>query len=122
MAEAGGQPVRIEKTATGLTAVSLGDMAAGESRVLTIWLGKAAVDAGAGLGRQVLVGAAGGQRGKVWIYGLGPWFGADEEAMPVARWMIAGALLMVLVASALVLIVGLGAALTGARRPQVSRV
>ena len=122
LAEADGQPVKIVKTATGLTAVAVGDMASGESRVLTVWLGKPAVEAGAGLGRLVLVGAAGGQRGSVWIYGLGPWFGADEEAMPVARWMIAGALLMVLVASALVLIVSLGTAVSRARQPRVSRV
>lgn len=94
----------IETTSTGLAALKLGDMAAGEARVLHVWLGQAAVDAGAGFGRQVLLGDALGTVGRVWIYGRGGWQGADLQAMPVARWMIGGVLAVVFIAAALVLL------------------
>ncbi len=116
LAEAAGDTLKIETTSTGLTAVPAGDMAAGETRVLTVWLGQAALDAGKGLGKQVLLGAAGGETGQVWIYGSGSWPGADLEAMPAARWMVGGALLLVLAVAAMVLVMAALSVLVGRRR------
>ena len=47
LAEADSGTVEITTTSSGLTALTLGDMAADEERVLRVWLGQAAVDAGA---------------------------------------------------------------------------
>ena len=107
----------IETTSTGLTALNLGEMAAGEVRVLRVWLGEAAAGAGAGIGKQVLLGDAAGTAGRVWIYGQGAaWQGADLQAMPVARWVIGGVLVLAFIGSVLtMLMVGL-ARLRGGHR------
>ena len=111
LAEADSGTIAIITTSSGLTALSLGDMAAGEERVLRVWLGQAAVDAGAALGQSVLIGDGSGQTGRVWIYDQASWQGADLQAMPPARWVIAAVLLLVLVAASLTAAFGLMSAM-----------
>ena len=106
----------IETTSTGLTALTLGEMAPGEQRVLRVWLGQVAVEAGAGFARQVVLGDGSGAVGRVWIAGQGPWQGADLQVLPVARWIVAGVLLMAFVVSALFAAVTLMARLSGRRK------
>ena len=77
-------------TDTGLTAVELGDMAAGEVRALTVWLGADAV--GLDLGDSTRIGAT-GRRGQVLLTGQGDWAGADLEALAWARWTVNAVLL-----------------------------
>jgi len=103
LAEAETGSAAITTASTGLTVVMLGDMAAGETRVLRVWLGQAALDAGPGLGRSVLLGDGNGDSGRVWIYDRDGWYGADLQAIAWARWLVAGVLLIVLVASGFVL-------------------
>lgn len=103
LAEAASGGASIETTSTGLTALTLGDMQAGEQREVKIWLGQPALDAGAGFKRQVLLGDASGAAGRVWIYDAQGWAGADLQAIALARWAIAGVLAIVLGASLLVL-------------------
>lgn len=110
----------LETTSTGLTAVNLGEIGAGETRVLTVWLGQAAVDAGTAIGKQMLLGDAGGDVGRVWLYGRGSWQGADLQAMPAARWMVGGALMVVFVASVLVMLLVVLARLRLGRRRRFS--
>lgn len=119
LAEAETGSVAIETTSTGLTALTLGDMAAGEERVLRVWLGAAAVAAGPGFDKSVLLGDRAGQSGQVWIYGTEAWHGADLQAMPIARWMVGGVLLAVFVSAALSAIFVL---MTAMRRRLVSPV
>ncbi|OZA00263.1 MAG: hypothetical protein B7Y02_18660, partial [Rhodobacterales bacterium 17-64-5] len=89
LVEAESGTAEISTTSTGLTALNLGDMTAGEVRVLRVWLGEAAVQAGAGIGNQVLLGDGQGTKGRVWLYGLGTSRqGADLQAMPMPRWVI----------------------------------
>lgn len=118
LAEAETGSAGIEETSTGLTAVVLGDMAAGETRVLRVWLGQAAVDAGPGLAASVRLGDGNGDSGRVWLFDRGAWRGADLQAVPWARWLVAGVLLTVLVGSGLVL----GFALLSARGRRTGRV
>ena len=114
LAEGGG----IETTENGLTALTLGEMAAGETRVVPVWLGEAAQAAGAGLSRQVRLGDGAGARGRVWIFGPeGGWTGADLQAIPAARWVVGGVLAIVALASGLVLVMALMTRLRLGRRP-----
>ena len=85
LAEVGGATVPVLTTDTGLTAVGLGDMAAGEKRALTVWLGADAV--GIDLGYSTRIGAE-GRRGKILLTGQSDWAGADLEAMAWARWTV----------------------------------
>jgi hypothetical protein len=117
LAEADSGSVAITTTSSGLTALSLGDMAAGEERVLRVWLGQAAVDAGSSIGRSVLLGDGAGQTGRVWVYDQANWQGADLQAIPPARWMIAAVLLLAFVSASLTVVFGLMSAL---RRREVS--
>jgi hypothetical protein len=117
MVEAGSGSATIETTSTGLTALALGDMASGEGRTLRVWLGQGAVDAGPAFNRSVLLSDARGDTGRVWMYGRGPWQGADLQAMPAMRWMVAAVLLVVLAASLLVL--GFAVLLRGGRLSRV---
>lgn len=117
LAEADSGAVAITTTSSGLTALRLGDMAAGETRVLRVWLGQAAVDAGAALGRSVLIGDGAGQIGRVWIFDQERWQGADLQAMPPARWGIAAVLLLVFVTASLFVVF---AAMQALRRREVS--
>ena len=119
LAEAATGSAEIEATSTGLTAVKLGDMAAGETRLLWVWLGQGAVDAGTGFGKQVLLGDAAGTAGRVWVYGRGAWQGADLQAMPAARWMVGGVLVLVFIASVLVFL-GLAMAWLRVARRRIS--
>lgn len=106
LAEVDGVAVRIVTASTGLRAIELGDMAAGESRQVTVWMDESAqaVD----LGRSVRLGAAGGARGRVLLWGAHGWFGADLEVLRWARWLVggilAGALLVGLAGLALSLV------------------
>ena len=111
LAEADSGTVAITTTAGGLTALTLGDMAEGEVRVLRVWLGQAAVDAGTALEASMLLGDGSGQTGKVWIYNEADWRGADLQVIPVARWVIATVLLLVFVAASMAAAFGSIAAL-----------
>lgn len=117
LAEADSGSVEITTTSSGLTALTLGDMAAGEERVLRVWLGQDAVDAGATLGRSVLVGDGSGEVGRVWIYDQSDWQGSDLQAMAPARWLVAALLLLVFVTSALTAVF---AVMTALKRQAVS--
>ena len=119
LAEADSGTVEITTTSSGLTALTLGDMAADEERVVRVWLGQAAVDAGATLRQSVLLGDGAGEMGRVWIYDQVNWQGADLQAIAPARWMIAAVLLLVFVAAALTVAFGL---MTALRRQPVSPV
>lgn len=116
LVEADAGTATIQTTSTGLTALRLGDMAADENRVLRVWLGQGALDAGPTLARSILLGDAAGDAGRVWIFDQGRWQGADLQAVPVARWMVAAVLVLVLLASFLVLMFAL------LSRRRVSRV
>jgi hypothetical protein len=116
LAQTGDQPATIETTSAGLTAVNLGDMAAGETRVLTLWLGEGAEVAG--FDRQVMLGDAAGRVGRVWVYHQEPWRGSDLQVMPLARWLIGGVLLVVFTASLMTLLLGVFLRLQARRRPR----
>ena len=105
----------IETTSTGLTALTLGDMTAGEKRVLRVWLGKAAIEAGGGFSKAVLLGDGSGEAGRVWISDQARWQGVDLQTLPAARWIVAAVLLMVFVTSALMAVVILLGRLRGKR-------
>ena len=94
LAEVDGATVPVLITDTGLTAVALGDMAAGEVRALTVWLGADAV--GIDLGDSTRIGAT-GRRGQVLLTGQGGWAGADLESLAWARWIVNAVLLGALV-------------------------
>ena len=95
LASVDGALADITTTSTGMTALVLGDMAAGQSYHVVLWLNESAnaLD----LGRSVRLGAAEGQRGRVLLSGSRGWFGADVEALRWARWVIGGVLGAVLV-------------------------
>lgn len=90
LAEVDGSKVRITTTSTGLRALELGAMSAGQVHEVTLWLDDSAV--GADLGRSVRLGAAEGMRGRVLLSGDHGWFGADMEALRWSRWLIGGLL------------------------------
>ena len=86
---------------------------------MRVWLGQAAVEAGATLRQSVLLGDGAGEMGRVWIYDQANWQGADLQAIAPARWMIAAVLLLVFIAAALTVAFGL---MTAWRRQPVSPV
>jgi hypothetical protein len=91
LAEVEGKKVRITITSTGLKALELGDMAAGQSHEVMMWLDDSAPDAD--LRRLITLGAAEGARGRVLLWGGHPdWFGADMEARRWSRWLIGAVL------------------------------
>jgi hypothetical protein len=94
MAAVDGQKVKVTKTSTGMVALELGPMAAGQRHQVTLWLDASAT--GADLGQSILLGAANGQRGRVLLWGDRGWFGADVEAMRWGRWLIGADLAAVL--------------------------
>jgi hypothetical protein len=59
--------------------LNLGAMKAGQSHAITVWMDESAV--GVDLGRMIRLGAAGGERGRVLLWGDRGWFGADMEAL-----------------------------------------
>ncbi len=85
----------ITTTSTGMTALSLGEMAPGQSHQVVIWLDESTISLD--LGRSILLGAADGQRGRVLLSGDQGWFGADVESLRWGRWLIGGVLAVVLV-------------------------
>lgn len=94
LAAVDGQKVKVTKTSTGMAALELGPMTAGQSHQVTLWLDASA--AGADLGQSILLGAANGQRGRVLLWGDHGWFGADVEALRWGRWLIGADLAAVL--------------------------
>jgi hypothetical protein len=85
----------ITTTSTGMTALVLGDVAAGQSLQVVFWLDESA--ATPDLARSIRLGAADGQRGLVLLSGDQGWFGADVEPLRWGRWIIGGVLSAVLV-------------------------
>ena len=90
-----GQKVKVTKTSTGMAALELGSMAAGQTHQLTLWLDDSATRTD--LGQSILLGAANGERGRVLLWGDHGWFGADVEALRWGRWLIGADLAAVLV-------------------------
>ena len=90
LAEVDGEKIKVTTTSTGLQALTLGEMTAGQSHQVTLWLD--ATSEGVDLGKTVKLGAADGQRGRVLLWGDHGWFGADVEALRWSRGVI-GALL-----------------------------
>jgi hypothetical protein len=86
LAAVDGQKVKITKTSTGMAALELGPMTAGQSHQVTLWLDASAT--GTDLAQSILLGAAKGQRGRVLLWGDQGWFGADVEALRWGRWLI----------------------------------
>ncbi|MBC7736385.1 MAG: hypothetical protein H7245_03970, partial [Candidatus Saccharibacteria bacterium] len=94
LAEVDGTKVTVTQTSTGLQALDLGAMTAGQQHQVTLWLDDTA--AIGMMGKMVRLGAAGGQRGQVLIWGDQGWFGADVEALRWSRGLIGGLLAGVL--------------------------
>lgn len=105
LAAVDGKKVKVTTTSTGMAALELGSMTAGQSHQVTLWLDASAT--GADLGRSILLGAANGQRGRVLLWGDHGWFGADVEAQRWARWLIGADLGVVLIAGLAILILPL---------------
>jgi hypothetical protein len=95
LASVDGAIVDITTTSTDMTAVELGEMAAGQSVHVVLWLDQSAPVAD--LADAILLGAADGVRGRVLLSGDRGWFGADVEALRWGRWVIGGVLAIVLV-------------------------
>ncbi len=95
LAEVDGQKVKVTKTSTGLPALELGAMTPGQGHQITVWLDDSATRTD--LGKSILLGAGGGQRGRVLLWGDHGWFGADVEALRWGRWLIGGDLAIVLI-------------------------
>jgi hypothetical protein len=89
-----GQKVKVTKTSTGMAALELGAMTAGQTHQITLWLDDSATRTD--LGQSILLGAANGERGRVLLWGDHGWFGADVEALRWARWLIGADLAAVL--------------------------
>lgn len=94
LASVDGKLVEITTTSTGMTALALGDMVAGQGHEVVLWLGEAT--SGADLAKSILIGAAGGERGRVLLSGDYRWFGADVEVLRWGRWLIGSILAAVL--------------------------
>ncbi|MEQ1899159.1 MAG: hypothetical protein ABL866_00345 [Devosia sp.] len=88
LAAVDGQKVKVTTTSTGMPALELGPMTAGQSHQVTLWLDADATATEADLGQSILLGAANGQRGRVLLWGDHGWFGADVEALRWGRWLI----------------------------------
>lgn len=114
-----GQKVKVTKTSTGMAALELGPMTAGQTHQVILWLDASA--AGADLGQSILLGAANGQRGRVLLWGDHGWFGADVEALRWARWVIGADLGAVLAFGLAILIVPVLIGRRERMRPQLAR-
>ena len=90
LAEVDGVKQKIVTTSTGLQALSLGKMKAGQVVQVVVWSDETALTAD--MGKMVKLGAGGGQRGRVLMWGDHGWFGADVESLRWSRWLI-GAIL-----------------------------
>jgi hypothetical protein len=95
LASVDGTMAEITTTSTGMTALKLGEMTAGQNHHVVLWLDEStiAID----LGRSILLGASEGERGRVLLSGDRGWFGADVEALRWGRWLIGSVLAVVLV-------------------------
>lgn len=89
-AEVDAEKLKLTNTSTGLTALTLGDLSAGQVRQVKVWLGEEAL--GQDLGRVMRVGAKAGARGRVMLWGSQGWFGSDLEALRWSRWLVAALL------------------------------
>jgi hypothetical protein len=96
LAAVDGQKVKVTTTSTGLAALELGPMTAGQSHQVTVWLDASATGSAMDLGQSILLGAANGERGRVLLWGDRGWFGADVEALRWGRWLIGADLAAVL--------------------------
>lgn len=94
LAAVDGTVAEIVTTSTGMTALELGQMAAGERHHVVIWLDESA--AVPDLRRSILLGAADGRRGRILLGGDGGWFGADLEVLRWGRWIVGSLLVAVL--------------------------
>lgn len=94
LAAVDGQKVKVTKTSTGMAALELGSMKAGQSHQITVWLDDSATRTD--LGQSILLGAANGQSGRILLWGDHGWFGADVEALRWGRWLIGADLAAVL--------------------------
>lgn len=94
LAAVDGKKVKVTTTSTGMAALELGAMTAGQSHQVTLWLDDSATRTD--LGQAMLLGAANGQRGRVLLWGDHGWFGADVEALRWGRWLIGADLAAVL--------------------------
>lgn len=94
LADVDGKKVKVTTTSTGLAALELGPMAAGQTHQVTLWLDSTAP--AMDLGKSILLGAANGQRGRVLLWGDHGWFGSDVEALRWSRWVIGADLAAVL--------------------------
>ena len=94
LAAVDGQKVKVTTTSTGMAALELGPMTAGQNHQVTLWLDDSATRTD--LGQSILLGAANGQRGRVLMWGDHGWFGADVEALRWGRWLIGADLAAVL--------------------------
>jgi hypothetical protein len=96
LAAVDGKKVKVTTTSTGLAALELGTMMAGQSHQVTVWLDASATGTAVDLGQSILLGSAGHERGRVLLWGDRGWFGADVEALRWARWVIGADLAAVL--------------------------
>jgi hypothetical protein len=96
LAAVDGKKVKVTTTSTGLAALELGDMTAGQSHQVTLWLDASATGSAVDLGQSILLGAAAGERGRVLLWGDRGWFGADVEALRWSRWLIGADLAAIL--------------------------
>lgn len=96
LAAVDGQKVKVITTSTGMTALELGPMTAGQSHQVTVWLDESATGSAVDLGQSILLGAANGERGRVLLWGDHGWFGADIEALRWGRWLVGADLAAVL--------------------------
>lgn len=96
LAAVDGQKVKVTTTSTGMAALELGPMTAGQSHQVTVWLDASATGSAIDLGQSILLGAANGERGRVLLWGDRGWFGADVEALRWGRWLIGAELAAVL--------------------------
>jgi hypothetical protein len=94
LAEVDGEKVKVITTSTGMQALNLGDMAAGQSHQIIVWMD--ATSLGVDMGKSIKLGAADGQRGQVLMWGDQGWFGADVEPLRWSRGLIGAVLAGVL--------------------------
>lgn len=90
LAAVDGQKVKVSTTSTGLKALELGDMMAGQSHHVVLWLDERSLDVD--IGRSIRLGAADGRRGRVLLWGDRGWFGADLEPLRWGRWIVGAVL------------------------------
>lgn len=95
LATVDGNRVAVTTTSTGMKALELGTMAAGQSHELVLWLNADSTDID--LGRTIRLGAANGEAGQVLLWGDRGWFGADVEVLRWGRWLIGAVLAAVFV-------------------------